>query len=192
MTSSWKPSSTVKPGQNLPLLSGVPAGWTCDVAETPVSGQLFDDSYRWSDPVIRIDGTEGTRAQIVAGETTLVDVENPIERVLGGVEILKVLDANIPPGVVVDPSFQGAYTCVYQAGTAREETFGGTCGSRRAVRGIGVGQPHRRHGVPRRDIVLGDRGSASGGSRRSVLGMGCPDDLRIPSPSPRRRPPSSR
>ena len=115
----------VKPGEESPLLTGVPAGWTCDVAETGVAGQLFDASYRWGDAVIRIDGASGTQTEIATGETALVEVENPIERVTGGLDIVKALDTSIPAGVVVDAAFQGAYECEYEPGTAREELFSG-------------------------------------------------------------------
>lgn len=129
-------STTVAAGASPELLAAeIPTGWTCAVSEAaPGNDLLRDSSYAWGDPVLTIDG-EQTTTLTVDADGTLIEVTNPITRVLGTVTVSKALAGDVPDGVVADDAvYTGAYRCVYREGTDAEEVIAGTW----RVTGIGA------------------------------------------------------
>ncbi|MFV0252562.1 MAG: DUF5979 domain-containing protein [Beutenbergiaceae bacterium] len=105
------------------LISGVPAGWACQVNEAVPTGQLADASYTWQSP----DYDPAAPVTVVAGQTHTVTVTNSIERVFGTITIAKVFADDVPDGVIDDDAeFSGSYTCVYNEGEAGEASYSGT------------------------------------------------------------------
>lgn len=111
------------------LFADVPRGWSCAVNEgnfvTADDTWLYDDSYAWSAPVLTVNGAVGTTFKVGAAAVE-VAVDNPITREAGSLEIAKQIAAGFEDFVNDDAGFSGAYECVYEEGTDREETFEGT------------------------------------------------------------------
>ncbi|MGF3052688.1 DUF5979 domain-containing protein [Microbacterium sp. YY-03] len=109
----------------VPLISDVPRGWTCKVHESAFTGGLYDSSYAWGDHSITIDGDD-TETLTIGESPRAVVVDNNIVRVTGGIEITKQIAEGLDHAVLDGTEYTGAYSCVYDEGTAREESFGGT------------------------------------------------------------------
>ncbi|SNU00469.1 Cna protein B-type domain-containing protein [Ruaniaceae bacterium KH17] len=112
------------------LISGVPRGWVCAANEgafvTAEDNWLRDDSFAWGAPVLTVDGSALAGSFPVGATPSEVQVENPITRQTGTIEITKAIGSQFNDVVNDDASFSGAYECVYGQGEAYEETFSGT------------------------------------------------------------------
>ena len=119
-------TATVLPGAAaVTLINDVPRGWTCAVNEGAFSGGLYDGSYAWGDETITVDGEETTSLTIAETPRAVV-VDNNIVRLTGSIEIEKQIAAGLEHAVSDGATFSGAYSCIYDEGTPREETFSGT------------------------------------------------------------------
>lgn len=118
---------SVLPGSAVTLITGVPSGWTCEVSEaspaTLTPNQLYDGSFAWGDTSITINGDATNRVSVNTGVTAHVAVANDITRVLGTLEVTKVIAT--PAAVSPGADFSGAYTCAYE-GPNGEVTYNGT------------------------------------------------------------------
>ena len=104
-------TATVANGGTTVLLSNVPIGWTCRVAEAqPAQSLLTDASYVWGQPMYT--GLDANNSVKVAADTPTIEVTNPITRVTGTLSITKMLDA-ATPATAVQPTaqFSGTWTC---------------------------------------------------------------------------------
>ncbi|MEU1970280.1 DUF5979 domain-containing protein [Microbacterium sp. NPDC019599] len=97
---------------------GIPAGSTCVAVEAPPDqSQLVDASFSWGTPVyIPADAT----VQVPVDGSATIQVENPVERVLVPLRLVKTLSG---AQGIVDPSsqFSITWTCTYGGAS-----FGGT------------------------------------------------------------------
>lgn len=119
------------------LVAEVPVGWECTISEGSLADvALADASFAWGTPVITIDGETTSSVTVTdAGATIAVEVTNPIERVLGTLQVVKELETATPAGVVEpDAVFSGTYACVYDEGGDAEANYSGTW----SITGTGV------------------------------------------------------
>ncbi|MDY0908519.1 DUF5979 domain-containing protein [Microbacterium sp. CFBP9034] len=102
------------------LIDNVPAGWTCTVNEAPIVPglDLVDASYAWGAATYTVGAVPfGVDVPIAAGVATPIVVDNRIDRVLGGLRIVKQLQG-VPADAIADlPTFTGTYSCQYGATT---------------------------------------------------------------------------
>ncbi|GAA1980150.1 DUF5979 domain-containing protein [Microbacterium pumilum] len=106
------------PADGIATQSGIPAGSTCVAVEAPPDpSQLVDASYAWGPPVYT--PADATIAVPVDGTAT-VQVENPIERVLVPLRLVKTV-AGAQGVVDPDQTYPVTWSCTYGG-----SSFGGS------------------------------------------------------------------
>lgn len=108
------------------LAAGIPAGWTCEVAQVPPTADLLRNvSYQWGVPTYT--GLTGGTVAIAEGTTSEIDVDNPITQRTGAIAIGKALATDTPAAALASgATFTGTYSCSYDPGQPDARTQTGT------------------------------------------------------------------
>lgn len=102
-------SAKVANGETVTLSGSIPMGWNCAISEVQPTGNLMDGSFAWDTAKI------SQPAVVLSAETptVTVDVENPIKRVYGAVQVEKVVTGPAADKVASDREFSGSLVCTY-------------------------------------------------------------------------------